>query len=101
MKYENGKLTAIDKSGNRVEFDMLVIFRNEETGKDYIVYTDNTRDETGKVRVYASVYNEDPLTRQVSLGEIGTDREWDAVSEALDIAEEMAGKKNPPDGPAS
>ena len=48
-----------------------------------------------------SVYNEDPLTRQVSLGEIGTDREWDAVSEALDIAEEMAGKKNPQDGPAS
>lgn len=47
MKYENGKLITIDESGNRAEFDMLVIFQNEETGKDYIVYTDNTRDETG------------------------------------------------------
>lgn len=91
MKLEGMKLTVTDDSGNQVVCDVLLTFENEETGKDYIVYTDNTKDSSGKMQVYASVYTEDELTHEISLQEIETDEEWETVSEAIEMAREEVG----------
>ena len=91
MKLEDMKLTVTDESGNQVICDVLLTFENEETGKNYIVYTDNTKDSLGKVQVYASVYTQDDQTCEVSLQEIETDEEWETVSEAIEMAREEVG----------
>ena len=91
MKLEDMKLTVTDESGKQVICDVLLTFENEETGKNYIVYTDNTKDSFGKVQVYASVYTEDDQTREISLQEIETDEEWETVSEAIEMVREEVG----------
>ena len=65
---------------------------NEETNKSYIVYTDNSKDENGKVRVYASIYHpDDPKTK---LEDIKTDKEWKIIDTILTtLQEEIANTK--------
>ena len=83
----------IDDNGNEVEYDVLFTFDNDETGKSYIAYTDNTKDETGNVQVYASTYDpEDPESR---LEAIETEKEWKVIETILDtLQEEIKNKMN-------
>ena len=76
--------------GEEVVCDILFTFDSYETGKSYIVYTDNTKDESGKVRVYASTYNpNDPKTK---LEELQTDKEWKIIDTILQTLQEEINK---------
>ena len=44
------------EDGKEMEYQKLFAFESSETNKNYIVYTDNTHDESGALRVYANVY---------------------------------------------
>ena len=55
MNKEN-KFKVIDKDGKEIEFEVLFTFESDETHKNYMVYTDNSTDEEGNVRVFASVF---------------------------------------------
>lgn len=46
--------TVINDEGKEVECEILFTFDSEETKKSYMVYTDNTTDKDGNVKVYAS-----------------------------------------------
>ena len=54
---EKNTFTIINDEGKEVKYDVLFTFQSEETNKDYIVYTDNSKDEDGNVQVYASIYH--------------------------------------------
>ena len=56
---ERNSFTVVDEKGEKVVLDILVTFDSEETGKSYVIYTDNTKDENGNTRIYASTYNPD------------------------------------------
>ena len=77
----NKKITTTLKDGTKVEFDVILTFKNESTGKDYIVYTDNKMDKNNKLGIYASIYN--PLTLEF-LGDPKTKEEWDEIYRLLD-----------------
>ena len=85
--------SMLDENGNEVVYDVLFTFESEETNKNYIVYTDNSRDESGNVQVYASTYNpDDPKGK---LEAIETDKEWKVIETILDtLQEEMKKKQN-------
>ena len=84
------KLT--NEKGEEVVCDILFTFDSEETNKSYIVYTDNTKDESGKVRVYASIYN--PSDAKTKLEDIKTDKEWKVIETILEtLQEEVSGNK--------
>lgn len=88
--------SMIDENGNEVIYDVLFTFESEETGKNYIVYTDNSVDErTGSVEVYASIYDpEDPKSK---LEAIKTEKEWKVIETILStLQEEVKSKKNKP-----
>ena len=58
MKEEKkGVFTIVNDKGEEVECEILFTFDSDETKKSYIVYTDNTLDEEGSTKVYASVYD--------------------------------------------
>ena len=83
MKMEDkNKFTLLDEDGKKVECEILFTFNSEETKKDYMVYTDNTTDEDGNVKVYASLY--DPKASKTELIPIETDREWKIIETILD-----------------
>ena len=59
---------------------------------NYIAYTDNTKDESGNIQVYASTYDpEDPESR---LEAITTEKEWKVIETILEtLQEEVKNKK--------
>lgn len=88
---KENKFVMVDDKGNETEYDVLFTFESEETNKNYIVYTDNTLDESGNVEVYASIYNpEDPKTK---LEPIETEKEWKVIETILDTLQEEVKKK--------
>ena len=90
---EKNTIKLTNEKGEEVVCDILFTFDSEETKKSYIVYTDNTKDENGKVRVYASIYNpNDPKTK---LEDIKTEKEWKVIDTILQTLQEEITK---PDG---
>ena len=81
----------IDEAGNEIVYDVLFTFESEETHKNYIVYTDNTKDAEGNVEVYASIY--DPNDPNSKLEAIETEKEWKVIETILDTLQEEVRKK--------
>ncbi len=88
---EKTTFTVLDDNGKEIVCEVLFTFNSEETKKDYIVYTDNTTDDAGNVKVYASIY--DPKDEKTELIPIETDREWKIIETILDTIQEENNKK--------
>ena len=82
--------TLIDNDGNEKKMRVLYTFDLVETGKNYIVYTDDTKDENGLIKVYASCYN--PNKKTSDLMPIETDKEWNIVEAIIDSIQEEKNK---------
>ncbi len=83
---ENNTITITNDKGEKVVLDILVSFDSEETGKSYVIYTDNSKDENGNTRVYASTYN--PNDAKMELGDIETEEEWKIVETVIQTIQE-------------
>lgn len=90
MNKEN-TFKVVDKNGKETQFEVLFTFESDETNKNYIVYTDNTKDNEGNVRVYASIF--EPDAEPLELLPIKTEREWKIIETILDSIQEE-NKKN-------
>ena len=42
---KDNTFTIVDKDGKEIECEVLFTFESDETKKNYIVYTDNSKDE--------------------------------------------------------
>ena len=82
MKEETMTFKVINDEGKEVECEVLFTFESDETKKNYIVYTDNTLDEEGNTKVYASIYN--PDQDETKLLPIETDKEWKIIETILE-----------------
>lgn len=80
---ENNKsvFTIMNDEGKEIECEVLFTFDSDETKKSYIVYTDNTTDETGSTKVYASIY--DPSGQNATLQPIESEKEWLVIENIL------------------
>ena len=83
---EKNQFTVMDENGKEVTCEVLFTFDSEETKKSYMVYTDNTTDDDGNVKVYASIY--DPKDPQTKLIPIETEREWKIIETILESIQE-------------
>ena len=88
MKEDLVKFKILDEEGREVECEVLFTFDSDETGKSYITYTDNSIDEEGNTRVYASIYN--PEEDQIRLQPIETDKEWKIIETVLNEIQDSA-----------
>lgn len=88
---KKNSFSMIDENGKEIVYDVLFTFESDETHKNYIVYTDNTRDETGNIQVYASIY--DPENPDSKLEAITTDKEWKVIETILETLQEEVRKK--------
>ncbi len=76
---KDGKILIKDKDNITHECDILFTFDSDETKKSYVVYTDNTKDELGNIKVYANTF--DPFSNEGDLGEIETEKEWATIEQ--------------------
>lgn len=79
--------TVINEDGKKIKCDVLFTFDSDETGKSYIVYTDNTRDENNNIQVYASIYNPESLDN-MELLPIESEKEWKVIESLLESIQE-------------
>ena len=91
MNKEN-TFKVIDNEGKEIEFEILFTFESDETKKNYMVYTDNSKDDNGNVRVYASVFV--PDAEPLELLPVETEREWKIIETILETIEEENKKNN-------
>ena len=77
----NNEFEIFNDRGEKLTCNALFTFESDETGKNYIVYTDNTLDENGNKKVYASTF--DPLEANPVLGPIETEKEWNIIEDIL------------------
>ena len=82
MEKEKLTFNVIDDNGNNIECEILFTFESDETGKNYIFYTDNTTDEHGNTKVYASIFN--PNEPDSKLTAIETEKEWKIIQTILE-----------------
>ena len=92
MNKEN-TFTVRDNEGKEITCEVLFTFESDETKKNYIVYTDNSLDESGNIKVYASIF--DPSKDTTELMPIETEREWKIIETILESIQEENKKKGP------
>lgn len=89
MKEENDNqnvLTLVNDKGEQITCEVLFTFDNDKNKQSYIVYTDNTTDEAGSTKVYASIY--DPSGKDKTLKPIETEEEWALIENILSSIQE-------------
>lgn len=89
---EKNVFQVLNENGVEVTCEVLFTFDSEETKKSYIVYTDNTTDEEGNVRVYASIF--DPEKPNTELKPIESEREWKIVETILESIQNESNKNS-------
>lgn len=82
MELEKMTFTLKNTDGNEMECEALLTFESEDTGKNYIVYTDKTLDSKGRIKIYSSSFVIDD--DKPRLFPIETEDEWEIVQRVLD-----------------
>lgn len=83
---------AVNDKGVEVQYEVLFTFESDETGKNYIVYTDDTTDDAGNVKVYASTYTAEG--EKYNLSAIETEKEWKVIETILNELQANLKPKN-------
>lgn len=78
---EENTFTIISDEGKEVKCEILFTYEDEKTKKNYMAYTDNTLDEEGNTKVYASIFN--PEEENPVLLPIETEAEWKLIEGIL------------------
>ncbi len=84
---EKNTFTVINDEGREILCNVLFTFDSDETKKSYIVYTDNTKDEKGNIKVYASIYDPKSVDA-MELLPIETEKEWKVIETILESIQE-------------
>ena len=87
---EKQKFIVLDDKGKEIECEPLFTFESEETKKNYVVYTDNSHDKDGNVRVFASIY--EVTDKGNKLLPIKSEKEWKVIETILESIQEETKK---------
>ncbi len=77
MDKKDNKILVTKEDGTQVEMTILLTYKNEENGLDYVLYYDEN-DESGEVFPFR--YDE----KTHKLSELEDEREWEVASEVLE-----------------
>ena len=89
---KKNEFVVINEEGKEIKCEVLFTFDSDETKKSYIVYTDNTLDDEGNTKVYASTF--DPKNDDTHLGPIETEKEWKIIEAILGSIQDEVDKAN-------
>ncbi len=88
---QDNTFTIVNDEGKEVKCEILFTYEDEKTKKNYIAYTDNTTDEEGNTKVYASIFN--PNEENPVLLPIETEEEWKLIEGILNSLSQPEGNK--------
>ena len=65
--------------GTVKEYEVVLTCKNPNNNKNYVIYTDNTLDEEGKIKMYSAIYNKNGF-----IGDVTTREEHEELYKVLD-----------------
>lgn len=74
---------GFNSEGEQKVFYKLLEFDSKETGKHYLAYTDNEKDENGNIKAYGSIATQEG--EYMKLEPITTEKEWKVIEMALKV----------------
>ena len=77
---------GFNENGEENTFYKLLEFDSTETGKHYLAYTDNEKDENGNLKAYGSIVVSDG--NYMRLEAITDEKEWKVIETALRVLQE-------------
>ena len=81
MEKKENEFTIVSDTGEEIKCEVLFTYEDEKSKKNYIAYTDNTLDDEGNIKVYASIFN--PEEENPVLLPIESDEEWKLIEGIL------------------
>lgn len=84
-------LTLKDKNGDKKDYRILLNIENNETGINYVIYTDDKVNSKGEVKCYASTYEISDKGNMCKLKPVEMKEEFDFLDKVM---ESLEGKKN-------
>ena len=72
----------IVENGVEINCDVISVFRDENNDRNYIIYTDGTKDENDELEVYASRYME--KDNKYILQPIENESEWNLIDNMME-----------------
>ena len=75
------KISLVAEDGSIEEVEKLTSFKFKDTGKEYLVYTKNDRDEKGLITVHVARVERN--SNEITLLCIEDDEEWNSVKDVL------------------
>ena len=84
---ENKTFKVKDKNGNIVTLNIILTFDDNDTNNSYVLYTDNTYSDNGKLNVFASRY--DSRLDNPILDSNLSDSEWKVIETIIDSIDEQ------------
>ena len=72
-----------DKNGKTKEFRIILDIENNSTKLNYVIYTEDKRDDNGSIIAYAASYILSPKGNMTKLKPLETEEEFDFINEIL------------------
>ena len=82
MKNEKIKLLINNQTK---EYDLLYTFESSITNNNYLICTDNSLNDKGKINTYAFIYY--PMNKDKGIVPITEQQDWDEVEKFLNVVE--------------
>ncbi len=92
MENEVKKFTVPNAEGVDTEYEIIAAFADDETGKQYIIFTDNSTNADGAICVSAACFKGD-INGEITIAAIETAEEWEKVNSFIrDMNKEILGE---------
>ena len=83
MMEESKKLITIE-NGKKIQYDIIIEFSSNKNNKNYVVYTNNIKDNNGNVNVLSAIYEKDIKNENIyTLHPIESKEELDMINNIL------------------
>ena len=88
-KFANNKFSVM-AGGKEIVCDILFTHHSEQTGKDYMAFTDHSKAPDGSASVFYATF--DPNAESIDLAPIQTQSEWIMLREMFEQIQEDAAR---------
>lgn len=92
MDYDSELIAVYNDEALPMECQIISRFKNEETEKSYLVYTDGSRNEEGKKNMFVVSYDPD-VAEENQLKPVETYEEWESISGFLEELRKVIDEK--------
>ena len=79
-RFSSENISAMAKQGYPERAAMVMgAFEDDLSGKNYVIYTDNSRNATGNYNIYAASYDPDQADEPILIHAVETEEEWQRI----------------------